>query len=114
MQAKYTSEESLSRDHERRLISDVLEKEVEKHTYIFFHILQPGARTLAMLPTLATSLGMFVKSALLRMQVARARLDEQNTLNQRAIKARLMGELSEEDFKSRRQLRLRRNAFRSR
>jgi len=46
----------------------VLEKEVEKHTYIFFHILQPGARTLAMLPTLATSLGMFVKRALLRMQ----------------------------------------------
>ena len=73
---------------------------MEKHTYIFFHILQPGARTLAMLPTLATSLGMFVKSALLRMQVARARLDEQNTLNQRAIEARLMGELSEEDFKS--------------
>ena len=27
MQAKYTSEESLSRDHERRLISDVLEKD---------------------------------------------------------------------------------------
>ena len=100
MQAKHTSEESLSRDHERRLISDVLEKEVEKHTYIFFHILQPGARTLAMLRTLATRLGMFVKSALLRMQVARARLDEQNTLNQRAIEARLMGELSEEDFKS--------------
>jgi tRNA A22 N-methylase len=89
----------------------LLDTEVPQHqsqrrgigeTYLpSLHILQPGARTLAMLPTLAARTWDVRKESIAADAKSLVRLlDEQNTLNQRAIKARLMGELSEEDFKS--------------
>jgi site-specific DNA recombinase len=81
--------------------TSVTAEELEKQTYHLFHILQPGARTLAMLPTLAARTWDVRKERIAADAKSLVRrLDEQNTLNQRAIKARLMGELSEEDFKS--------------
>jgi site-specific DNA recombinase len=64
-------------------------------------LIQPEARLLAMLPTLAARSWETRKERIaLDSKSLVTRLNDQNTLNQRTIKAKLLGELNEDDFRT--------------